>query len=220
VWIARTDDMTASLQRSNALADEGSSPSSMSDLDIAYLDEQFATLEALAAHHGRPMGRTRHFIWLETLPRPSYVLDDGTEYVPFDYFELLDEAGAAECVESLFMFRYRGAALANGMDPGDAEAVWTSYLTGIYGVCLMCVTPETIARKSSLVGLVGSLLAEPVGGDSHWQSRLERAVDELDGLERPFAPDLDRAGRFGRLPTRDLLVARGRERLKCERGRA
>jgi hypothetical protein len=38
-------------------------------------------------------------------------------------------------------------------------------------------------------------------------------VEELDGLERQFAPDYDRnERRFGRKPTRDLLIDAARER--------
>jgi hypothetical protein len=36
--------------------------------------------------------------WIDDglLPRPSYVLDDGTEMFPRDYFRLADEAGGIE----------------------------------------------------------------------------------------------------------------------------
>jgi hypothetical protein len=45
-----------------------------------------------------------------------------------------------------------------------------------------------------------------------WRRQLRREVWELGTLERDFAPDYDRTGRFGRPPTRDMLIAAARER--------
>ncbi|MGH3094268.1 MAG: DUF6058 family natural product biosynthesis protein, partial [Gaiellaceae bacterium] len=46
--------------------------------------------------------------------------------------------------------------------------------------------------------------------DELWQAGLRRAVDELDELERPFAPHYDRA-RFGAPSSRDRLITAVRE---------
>ena len=41
---------------------------------------------------------------------------------------------------------------------------------------------------------------------------MRREVWELDALEREFAPDYDRGGRFGKPPTRDLLIRQAHDR--------
>jgi hypothetical protein len=137
------------------------------------------------------------------------VLDDGSQMVPGDYFDLADEAGGSERLRDVFLRRYEAAARAEPepLEPADDE--WNAYLSGEYGVCLKRVTPEAIARKSALVLRIEELLgeAEP---DSEWQSRLRAAVDELDELERPFAPAYD-ALRFGGPSSRDRLITAVRD---------
>ena len=51
-------------------------------------------------------------------------------------------------------------------------------------------------RKAALMGRIEELLEARGNADPHWASALRDAVDELDALERPFAPDYDRL-RFG-----------------------
>jgi hypothetical protein len=43
-------------------------------------------------------------------------------------------------------------------------------------------------------------------------THLAESYFTLEALERNFAPDYDRGGRFGRPPTRDLFVTAPRER--------
>jgi hypothetical protein len=65
------------------------------------------------------------------------------------------------------------------------------------------VTPETIIRKRTLIDTIEELLAEPEAHDETWASTLRTNVDELDSIEKDFAPDYDRA-RF--VPTRDTYI--------------
>jgi hypothetical protein len=118
------------------------------------------------------------------------VLPDGSEWVPRDYLPGFERAE--------FERRYL-----------DACRPWEAYLGGVYQVCLRRVTPEAIVRKDELVSELAHALLEPRPSDADWRARVRDAVDELDALERPFSPDHDRTA-FGRPPTRDLLVARGR----------
>jgi hypothetical protein len=75
------------------------------------------------------------------------------------------------------------------------------------------VTPETIARKAKLVSSISELLMLARPTEDDWRQRLRGEVNELDALERQFAPDYDRdEARFGRRPTRDLLIDAARER--------
>jgi hypothetical protein len=177
------------------------------DADLAYIGANYATLEELCAGRRESPADVRRLIEQRRLPRPSYVLDDGTEMYPYDYFRLFDDAGGVESLREHFDERLRAA----GDD--DVDEQWEGYLSGIYAVCLRDVTPETIARKTKLVTSLCELLVLAKPRDPDWRERLRREVDELDELEREFAPDYDRnEERFGCKPTRDLLIAAARER--------
>ena len=66
-------------------------------------------------------------------------------------------------------------------------------------------------RKAALMGRIEELLEARGNADPHWASALQDAVDELDALGRPFAPDYDRL-RFGVPSSRDRLITATRER--------
>jgi len=163
--------------------------SELSLADVEYIREDF-----------HPLGAAR------LLPTASYVLPDGTEMVPVDYFALVDEAGGPERLRDEFYERYRKA----GGNIADLDDNWDAYLCSVFGVCLRTVTPEAIVRKAELVASIESLLEAPDEEDAHWQLRLRSDVDELDALEREFSPKYDRR-RFGRPPTRDHLIVAARE---------
>ncbi len=156
----------------------------LTDADIRYVREQFAPLERVCASAGRDPDEIRRAIADRRLPAPPYVLPDGTEMLPADYFELpAPDEWPAELAE-------------------DREA----YLDGTYFVCLRRATPENIARKDELVDLLRASLAEPRHDDEEWLRSLRANVDELDALERPFSPDYDRGPRWDVPPTRDELI--------------
>lgn len=159
----------------------------LTDHDIGYIRNGFVRLDRLGDPALLRARRERG-----ELPQPAYVLPDGTEYVPRDYLPGFERAE----FERRFL---------------DAYRPWDAYLGGVYQLCLRRVTPETIARKDELVAEIALELLAPRPRDPEWRARLRVAVDELDALERPFSPDHDRTA-FGRPPTRDLLVARARER--------
>jgi hypothetical protein len=54
-----------------------------------------------------------------------------------------------------------------------------------------------------LIDEIERLLADARPGDESWRSELRRNVDELDAIEKDFAPDYDRA-HF--VPTRDTYI--------------
>lgn len=162
----------------------------MDERDVAYIQENFVPLSEACAAANRNSAETLRRIALGELPRPSYVVGD-VPYVPPDYFEIA-------LSQEVFLARYRAASAELGLDDSRASAIeaWDGYLSGLYGVCLYSATPENIARKSALLERIATLL---------------RAVDELDGLERPFSPHFDRE-RFGRPPSRDTFVVAVRAR--------
>jgi hypothetical protein len=176
--------------------------------DLDYLRANYLTLEQVCAERPESPEEVRRLIAKGRLPKPSYVLDGGTEMFPADYFRFVDEAGGPEGLRARFAERL--AAAGGG---GDLDLHWQSYMDGIYGVCLWEVTPETIARKAKLVSSISELLMLARPAETDWQQRLRAEVEELDALEREFAPDYDRdEARFGRKPTRDLLIDAAHER--------
>jgi hypothetical protein len=175
--------------------------------DIAYVLANYRPLDELCSEHGRQAEEIRALIRHKALPAASYVLPDGTEMMPDDYFQLVDEVGGTRRLRQEFERRHEAA----GGPANELQEDWDGYLSGLYAVCLRRVSPETIVRKGQLVTSVGRLLADPAPDDEAWRERLRAEVDELDALEREFSPDLDRK-RFERPPTRDQLIVAARER--------
>jgi lipoyl(octanoyl) transferase len=188
-----------------------SDPPVLAAADIAYAREAFVPLADLCERRGEDPARVDAEIEAGRLPRPSYVLGDGTELVPEEYFALSDEAGGLQAVGAAFAARYEAAAARERVPLPSAEDEWQEYLSGLYGVCLKHVSPETIVRKSALVLELEALLEDPKPDDELWARELRTGVDELDALERPFAPDYDRL-RFGGPSSRDRLITAPRER--------
>jgi hypothetical protein len=179
--------------------------STFTDADLAYLRASFRRLDELCAERGDSVEVVRRLIAERRLPRPSYVLDDGTELVPPDYFVLVDAAGGPEGLRDEYERLYRAAIAEYGL-PFDLELFerrWESYLDGISGICMREVTPRTIVRKRMLIDDIERLLAAPRPDDPSWTTQLRERVDELDSIEKEFAPDYDR-GHF--VPTRDTYI--------------
>ena len=182
--------------------------SDLSDADEIYIRENYFTLEELCTGRPETLEAVRKLIRDRLLPARAYVLDDGTEMFPADYFVLVDQAGGHEVLRRHFDSRHRRA----GGDPAELEEDWDGYLSGVYSVCLRQVSPETMVRKTQLVASLNQLLDDPRPESSDWRAGLRREVWELDGLEREFSPDFDRGGRFPEPPTRDQLIGAARER--------
>ena len=163
----------------------------------------------MCRHTSRDPAAVRAQIDACVLPRASYVLDDGAEMVPPDYFALAEEAGGENRLRERFVERYERAAAAEHDVSASADEEWEAYLSGEYGVCLKHVTPETIVQKAALIARIEGLLARPKPDDSDWAGRLRAAVDELDELERGFAA-FDRI-RFGGPSSRDRLITGTRQ---------
>jgi hypothetical protein len=80
------------------------------------------------------------------LPKPAYVLDDGTEMVAPDHLALAERAGSVDALRDWFEARA----------PGE----WDAYLSGEYAVCLRTVSPETIRRKAELIAQIEAAAEE------------------------------------------------------------
>src|SRR5438067_2422884 len=155
----------------------------MTEADLAYISSNYLTLEQLCDGRAESPHELRSLIAARRLPEPSYVLPDGTGMFPADYFRLVDEAGGVDGLREHFAARHRA------VDGKDGDPGWEMYLGGTWGIFLRDVTPEP-----------------------EWQTALREQVDELDELEREFAPDYDRSDAMDRPPTRDLIIAAARER--------
>jgi hypothetical protein len=170
--------------------------------DLEYVQANYLTLKQVCADRPESPEEIRALIAQGRLPKASYVLDDGSGMFPADYFRFVDEAGGPDALAGRFAERLAAAGAGD-----DLELHWQTYMDGIYGVCLWDVTPETIARKAKLVSSISELLMLARPAEEDWRQRLRDEVNELDALERRFAPDYDRdEERFGRKPTRDLLI--------------
>jgi hypothetical protein len=183
----------------------------LTDADIEYVRDNYVTLAELCTERSETPEEVEPLIEQGLLPQPAYVLEDGTGFFPRDYFRLADEAGGPAELRASFAARWRAAREAT-QEADALEQDWQVYLDGVWSVCLRDVTPETIVRKNHLVWSLCELLilARPTSPD--WRQALRTQVDELDELERQFAPDYDRGDAQERLPTRDLLIAAARER--------
>jgi hypothetical protein len=183
----------------------------LTDADLRYIRANFQTLEEACAGRSETPKAVRDVICAGLLPRPTYVLDDGTEMVPPDYLSLVDAAGGVDALRGWFVDAYARAAESHGglVRENEIAEEWEAYLSGEYGACLRTVTPETIIRKDRLMGSIERRLADPRPDDASWCEGLRSEVCELDALEREFAP-YDRV-RWGPV-SRDRLVAAPRER--------
>jgi hypothetical protein len=181
--------------------------------DLPYLNASFVPLEILARTYGHDPAEVRRAIADRLLPHVPYVLQDGTELVAPDYFELAHLAGSFEALPAWFAHAYEQAS-ARYPEAGTAEEQWEEYLGGIYAVCLRAVTPASIVAKGELMDTIERLTGEPSPEDDDWRRELTAAVDALDALEKPFAP-FDRV-RFGST-SRDRCVTGVRERFGLDR---
>jgi uncharacterized protein DUF6058 len=184
----------------------------LTEADLAYLSANYRTLEALCAGRPESPAEVQELIEERRLPGPSYVLPDETGMFPADYFRLVDDASGVDGLHERFAARHRAASLAQRGEPDELERDWDEYLNGTYGICLREVMPETIVRKGALVSSLCELLTLPRPRDPEWRRALREQVEELDALEREFAPDYDRRDEADRAPTRDLLIEAARER--------
>lgn len=178
--------------------------------DIEYVSREFVLLDDLCTGEGRDASLVRRDIARRLLPHPCYVLPNGGEMVPADYFALADTAGGPEHLREEFLHRLTAASLADRVSV-DLDEEWDGYLSGEYGVCLREVAPETIVRKGKLMTRIEQLVDNPQRDDTTWASSLGTAVNELDDLERPFAPHYDLL-RFGSPSSRSRLIDATRSR--------
>jgi hypothetical protein len=186
----------------------GTSEPEFTERDLTYLTGEYLTLERLCDARAETPGEVRELVGEGRLPRPPYVLPDGTELFPPDYFVVLDDAGGLEKMRGHFEQRHRAASSAIGLVI-DPDEDWRGYLAGEYAVCLREVTPEAMVEKAALIAEIDMLTAVPAVEDEQWRSRLRDAVDALDEIERPFT-DYDRQ-RWG-TTSRDTHVTAVRAR--------
>ncbi|MFB6890086.1 DUF6058 family natural product biosynthesis protein [Kitasatospora sp. NPDC056327] len=167
----------------------------MTGEDDAYADRYFTPLEALCARHGRDPDDVRGLMLAGRLPLPGYLRSDGTEMVPTDLLELVDEAGGLERLPDWF----RG----HWADPAAGAEEYESYLSG-QNVCLYRLHPATMRRKEELIRAITEAVRTPGPGVPGWLAGLHALVDELDALEPPFTA-YDRL-RFGGPVSRDTCI--------------
>jgi hypothetical protein len=178
--------------------------------DLAYVRASFLDLHTLAAREQQDADELTGWIDAGLLPRPAYLLPDGTPMVPPDLLALVRSAGGVDPLPRHFAQRIALAARILGLDPDRREADWEDYLSGEYGICLRQVTPETLVLKELLVERIAQALEAPRPDDPAFRSTLAFQIDGLDALVGPFA-GVDRE-RFGRATSRERLIEGPRRR--------
>lgn len=159
--------------------------------DLAYLCSEYRTLDDLCLHRPGSPEETRDAIAAGQLPRPTYVLPEGTWLFTPDFFALLDSAGSLAELPNHFADRHRRAAGAVDAPTSASEHEWSNYLSGLYGACLRQVTPEAMVAKEQLIWRIETMLSAARPDDAWWVTELRETVDALDSIERPFT-DYDR----------------------------
>jgi hypothetical protein len=170
--------------------------------DVVYVKENFFSLEDLCVNRDESPADVLALIETEQLPRPAYTLDDGSEWFPAGYFDLLERSGGVEQLRAEF----RKRILAAGGSSEDDESAWPSYLAGEFFWCLLDASPENMMLKERCCTAIEALLEDPQPQEASWQAQLRREVWILDSIERRFAPHYDRSGRLGAAPSRDRLI--------------
>lgn len=170
--------------------------------DLPYLRRTFVDLQTLTTAQGHDHDEVARAREQGQLPGAAYVLEDGTELVAPDYFELAHIAGSFADLPAWFAEAWDRVAVRYP-PAGTADEQWEEYLTGIYAVCLRVVTPHNILAKARLTDAIGAMVERPEPRDPEWRRELITLVDGLDAIEKPFAR-FDRA-RFGPV-SRDRLI--------------
>jgi hypothetical protein len=176
--------------------------------DLAYIENEFRRLEELRAERNMSPSDLLDLRARQLLPCPTYVLDDGSEMVPEDYFDLLDAASDPARIQEQFAEELREWAEDHLSDERVLEE-WQAYLSGEYGACLRRVSAPNIVRKAQAMERIQALIDNPRRADADWARELRTVVDSLDALERDFAP-FDRV-RWGPV-SRDRLITAVRAR--------
>jgi hypothetical protein len=169
----------------------------MSEADVEYCQRLFVPLTGEPDHAVDVIHR---LIADSRLPLPSYLLPDGSAMVHPGYLDNLRAADGPEHVEAWFTAHWAED------DQDTAAEEWDAYLSGQY-VCLYVVTPETIQAKTRLIEQIRAAVArlDAAPDDIEVRDQLRSAVDGLDELEPPFAPDYDRL-RFGGPSSREVWI--------------
>ena len=178
--------------------------------DLEYVCSSYLHLEEIARRQRLDPEQLAGWIEAGHLPRPAYLLPDGTPVFPPDLLDLVRSAGDLAALPHHFARRTELAARMLGVGANTREADWEDYLSGEYGICLRQVTPETLVLKETLVERIDRAVAAPRPDELRWRRALAFEIDGLDALVRPFA-QVD-AVRFGRPTSRERLIEAPRRR--------
>ena len=178
--------------------------------DLRYVQKSYLPLAEIARRGQVEPEQLAAWIDDGHLPRPAYLLPDGTPVFPPDLLDLARSAGSLDALPQHFAQRTELAARMLNVSANTRESDWEDYLSGEYGICLRQVTPETLVLKELLVERIGRGLEEPHPEDLRWRRTLALDIAGLDSLIRPFAR-VDRV-RFGRQTSRERLVDAPRRR--------
>jgi len=178
--------------------------------DLRYVGTGFLSLAEIGRREQVEPEQLAGWVDAGHLPRPAYLLPDGTPVFPPDLLDLVRSAGSLDALPHHFTRRTDLAARMLGFTANTRESDWEDYLSGEYGICLRQVTPETLVLKELLVERIGRALEGPRPDDLRWRRTLVLDIEGLDSLVRSFAR-VDRV-RFGRQTSRERLIETPRRR--------
>src|SRR5512144_2101868 len=98
--------------------------------DLAYVRSSYLALGELA--HREQVDLEQLVEWVEAgrLPRPAYLLPDGSPVFPADLLALVRSAGDIDGLADHFVRRIDVAARLIGVGANTREADWEDYLSG------------------------------------------------------------------------------------------
>ena len=136
----------------------------MTAADVAYVEANYLSFEEACAGRPEALEQVRAVAAAGQLPQPSYVLPDGTEMVPADYFAIAD--AGRDVFEREF--------LAAGGSPDEVDAEWDGYRSGAYGVCLKEQTPSPRRSRARAAGAPAS--GRRSTSSTSWSGRSRRTT--------------------------------------------
>jgi hypothetical protein len=167
----------------------GTTDATFTAADLRLIEEDYRTLDELCAERGIDPAGVEAMIASGLMPQPAYILPDGRQMFPEDYFQLYDDAGSVDLLQGHFRDRFVEAARRAGLeftDEWNPDSEWTDYVDGTYWVCLYNATPEVMIEKERQIRAISEAMDAPDLESGQWRERLRAAVRALDSIELPF----------------------------------
>jgi hypothetical protein len=154
-------------------------------------------LDAYLARHFdvvSPDPEMRRAVDEQELPRPAYVSEDGTWFVPSGWGARPVDRPEGMALRTWFEARYAIASDSAGfiVGPDELDDAWASFAAGDAARLLADPSPESMVRMPLLIDKVATLMEAPKPEEWRWRARLRARVEALAHVLReppPFLAD-------------------------------